>query len=56
MTDPHALARLGTCPDCGAKDGEPCDPRIGVHVGKPTEEDGVHLERLQAAVDAMESE
>ena len=43
----------GTCPACGAKHGEKCDPLIGfsfgVNVGGGWPTEGAHLGRLQRA-------
>lgn len=46
-------ATWGECPACHAKDGQPCDPSVGIAVGQniygqPPQE-GAHLGRLQAA-------
>jgi hypothetical protein len=43
----------GTCPACGAKHGEPCDPTVGFALGRnaygQAPVDGAHLGRLQQA-------
>ena len=46
-------ATWGTCPVCGAEDGQPCDGHVGLAMGLNVNgeppKDGVHLGRLQRA-------
>ncbi len=47
--------KWGTCPTCGARNGEYCHADVGMHLGtragggKPQDGDGTHLGRLQRA-------
>lgn len=47
------MARYGTCPVCLASHGEPCDPNLGIPLGRTISgalpQNGVHVARLNAA-------